>query len=150
MSYTPADPGATTVQPYLFFGGRCDEALAFYRATLGAEVDVLMRFDESPDPVPAGMLAPGFEKKVMHCSLRIGGTSLMASDGQGPGTTFGGFALTLSVPTAADADRVFARLSGGGTVQMPLGETFFSPRFGMLVDRFGVPWMVIVPAPVAA
>jgi len=134
----------TVIQPYLFFGGRCEEAVEFYRAALGAQVEMLMRFDECPDPMPPGMLQPGFEKTVMHASFRIGATTVMASDGCSEGSSFSGFALSHSVATEAEANRVFAALADGGAVQMPLGKTFFSRRFGTLTDRFGVAWMVIV------
>ena len=135
-------PSAMQVQPYLFFEGRCEEALAFYRGALGAEVTMLMRFKESPDP---GMVAPGTGDKVMHASFRIGETTVMASDGrcQGP-PSFQGFALSLTVPNEAEAERLFGALGDGGQVQMPLTKTFFSPRFGMVADRFGVSWMVYV------
>jgi len=133
------------IHPYLFFNGRCEEALAFYAAAIGAKVEMVMRFNESPDPVPAGMLPPCFEKKVMHASFHVGGSLMMASDGCGGGDQeHKGYSLSLSVPTAADADRVFAALSDGGKVTMPLGKTFWSPRFGMVTDRFGVAWMVNV------
>jgi PhnB protein len=129
------------------FGGRCDEALEFYRTAIDAEVEMVMRFNESPEPTPPGMLAEGFEKKVMHSSFKVGGSVVMASDGCSPEDgNFNGFSLSLSVPTAADAHRVFAALSDGGKVKMPLNETFWSPCFGMLEDRFGLGWMVIVPA----
>ena len=134
----------TFVQPYLFFGGRCEEALAFYRTALGAEVDLVMHFKDSPAPLPPGMLPPGFENKVMHSSFRIGSTELMASDGTHQGPAFGGFSLSLAVPTEAEADRAFGALAEGGRVTMPLGKTFWSPRYGMLTDRFGVGWMVSV------
>ena len=136
----------TNVQTYLFFGGRCEEALEFYRSALGAKVEVLMRYKESPEPPPPGMLAPGFENKVMHTTFHIGGTTLMASDGCGEAASFTGFSLTLGVPTEAEADRAFAALAAGGQVKMPLAKTFWSPRFGMLTDRFGVGWMVSVAA----
>ena len=137
----------TLVQPYLFFGGRCDEAMEFYRTALGAQVDLLMRYKDSPDPHPPGMLAEGFENKVMHTSFRIGETTLMASDGCSPADgNFNGFSLSLTVPDEADADCVFAALSDGGSVKMPLTRTFWSPRFGMLTDRFGIGWMVSVAA----
>ena len=137
----------TLVQPYLFFGGRCEEALEFYRTAIGAEVEMIMRFNESPEPTPPGMLAEGFENKVMHASFRVGESTVMASDGCSPEDgKFNGFSLSISVPGEADADRVFAALSGGGSVKMPLTKTFWSPRFGMLEDRFGIGWMVIVPA----
>jgi len=129
------------VQPYLFFGGRCEEALAFYGATLGAKVDMLMHYHESPEPMPSGMLAPGFENKVMHVTFRIGETILMASDGCHEGGSFSGFSLALAVP-AAETDGVFAGLAEGGSITMPLAKTFWSPRFGMLTDRFGVGWMI--------
>jgi PhnB protein len=136
------------VQPYLFFDGRCEEALEFYKATLGAEVVMLMRFRDSPDPLPPGMVPPGSEGKVMHASLRVGDTEVLASDGRCLGRpSFQGFSLSLTVPDEAAADRLFAALADGGQVQMPLGKTFFSPRFGMVADRFGVGWMVIVAAP---
>lgn len=131
------------VQPYLFFDGRCEEAIDFYRKTLGAEVTALMRFKESPDPE---MCPAGSGEKVMHSSFQIGETTVMASDGQCSGKpSFEGFALTIQAATPAEAERFFNALSEGGLVQMPLGETFFSPSFGMLADRFGVSWMVIVP-----
>jgi PhnB protein len=129
-------------QPYLFFDGRCEEAIEFYRRVLGAEVTMLMHFKDSPDP---GMCAPGHGDKVMHANLRIGDTTVLASDGrcQGP-ASFKGFALSLTVSDEAEAERLFAALADGGQVQMPLTKTFFSPRFGMVADRFGVSWMVYV------
>ena len=135
------------VQAYLFFEGRCEEAIAFYQQVLGAKVEMLMRFSESPDPVPAGMIAPGAENKVMHAALRIGDSLVMASDGgcMQP-AQFQGFFLSLSVPSEAEADRIFAALADGGEIRMPIGKTFFSPRFGMVADRFGVPWMVVAQA----
>ena len=130
------------VQPYLFFDGRCEEAIEFYRKTLGAEVQMLMRFKDSPEP---GHTPPGAENKVMHSSLRIGDATVMLSDGHCQGKpSFQGFSLSLSVPDAAEAERLFNALADGGQVQQPLVETFFSPRFGMVADRFGVPWMVVV------
>jgi PhnB protein len=132
------------VQPYLFFDGCCEEALNFYQKTLGAEVQFMMRFNESPDPT---MCPPGSENKVMHSNIKVGETVFMASDGvcQGP-PKFQGFSLSVSVPDAAQAEQVFAALGQGGQVQMPLTQTFFSPKFGMVADRFGVSWMVIVAA----
>jgi PhnB protein len=137
----------TAITPYLFFGGRCDEALAFYREALGAEVEMLMRYNESPEPPPPGMLQVGFEKKVMHASFRVRGIPLMASDGCDDRSKFDGFRLSLALPTEADARRAFDALAAGGTVQMPLVKTFWSPCFGMVTDRFGVGWMVTIPAP---
>ena len=130
------------VQPYLFFDGRCEEAVEFYRRALGAEVTMLMRFKESPDP--AGVPAGG-EDKVMHMSFRIGESTVLASDGQClGGPTFQGFSLSLTVSNDAQAERTYAALADGGQVQMPLAKTFFSTRFGMVADRFGVSWMVYV------
>ena len=134
----------TTITPYLDFAGRCEEALEFYREALGAEVEMLMRFNESPEPAPPGMLQAGFEKKVMHASFRVRGVPLMASDGCADKSKFGGFCLSLAVPTEADARRAFDALAAGGSVQMPLSKTFWSPCFGMLTDRFGLGWMVTV------
>ncbi|GAA0593335.1 VOC family protein [Craurococcus roseus] len=135
------------VQPYLFFEGRAEEALGFYREALGAEVTALMRFKDSPDPLPPGMVPPGAEGKVMHAEFRVGDATLMASDGRCSGQArFGGVSLSLSVPDEATADRLFAALAEGGQVQMPLGKTFFSPRFGVVADRFGVSWMVVAAA----
>jgi PhnB protein len=133
------------VQPYLFFDGRCEEAVEFYRSALGAEVVMLMRFKDSPDPPPPGMVPPGGENKVMHAALRIGDAMVLASDGRCSGQpSFQGFALSLTASNEAEANRLFASLAEGGHVQMPLAKTFFSPRFGMAADRFGVSWMVYV------
>jgi PhnB protein len=129
-------------QPYLFFDGRCEEALDFYREALGAEVTMLMRFRESPEPTQA---PPGSAEKIMHAAFRVGETTVMASDGHCAGQPrFEGFSLSLTVPDEATAERVFGALADGGQIRMPLAKTFFSPRFGMVADRFGVGWMVIV------
>ena len=133
------------VQPYLFFEGRCEEAIEFYRRALGAEVKILMRYKDSPEPPPPGQ-APPDPNKVMHASFRIGQTQLRASDGHATGKpNFSGFALSLSVPTVVEADKAFAALADGGKIGMPLAKTFFSARFGMVTDRFGVMWMVLAP-----
>jgi PhnB protein len=139
------------VQPYLMFNGRCQEAIDLYCTVLGAEVEMLLRFSESPEPPPPGVVPPDWGDKIMHCCLKIGDTQVMASDGcAAEGSEFKGVSLSASVADAAEADRVFAALADGGRVTMPLGKTFFSPRFGMLVDRFGLAWMVIVPQEEAA
>lgn len=133
------------VQPYLCFEGRCEEALEFYHKSLDAKVEMLMRFKESPDP---GMCPGGAATgdKVMHACLRIGDTAVMASDGNCAGKpSFQGFSLSITARDEAEAERRFASLADGGQVQMPLARTFFSPSFGMVADRFGVSWMVIVP-----
>jgi PhnB protein len=133
------------VQSYLFFDGRCEEALEFYKKALGAEVLMLMRNSDSPEPAPPGMLPPGSENKVMHASFKVGDSTLMASDGSCHGKpTFQGVSLSLTVASAEEAEQRFAALAEGGQVQMPLTQTFFSPRFGMVADRFGVSWMVHV------
>jgi PhnB protein len=133
------------IQSYLFFDGRCEEALEYYRKALGAELVMLMRYKESPEPPPPGQLPPGSENKVMHASLRIGDSVVLASDGHCQGKpSFQGFSLSLTVPDEARANQFFAALADGGQVQMPLAKTFFSPRFGMVADRFGVSWMVYV------
>jgi len=132
------------IQPYLMFGGRCEEALEFYRTALGAQIDMLMRYQDSPEAPPPGMLPPGFENKVMHASFRVGGNVLMASDGCEQGQEFNGFSLSISVAGETEAKRFFSALADGGTVQMPLEKTFWSPCFGMLTDRFGVSWMINV------
>jgi PhnB protein len=133
------------VQSYLFFDGRCEEAIEFYKSKLGAKVELLMRFKDSPEPAQPGMVPPGAENKVMHSCIRIGDTAVMASDGRCMGKpSFQGFSLSLTPPDVAEAERLFAALGDGGQVQMPLTKTFFSPRFGMVADRFGVSWMVVV------
>jgi PhnB protein len=132
-------------QPYLFFDGRCEEAIEFYRKTLGAEVAMLMRFKDSPEPPQPGMVPPGAENKVMHAEFRIGNTTVMASDGRCLGKpTFQGFSLALTADNDAEAERLFDALGNGGQVQQPLIKTFFSSRFGMVADRFGVGWMIVV------
>ncbi len=134
----------TTITPYLFFGGRCEEALEFYRKALGAEVEMVMRFHESPEPTPPGMLQAGFEKKIMHASFRVCGVPLMASDGSDDKSKFDGMRLALTVPKEADARRAFDALADGGSIQMALTRTFWSPCYGMVTDRFGLGWMVMV------
>jgi PhnB protein len=130
------------VQAYLIFDGRCEEAIEFYRSKLGAEVRMLMRFKDNPEPQER---APGVDNKVMHADLRIGDTTVLASDGRCQGRpNFQGFALSLTVPNDAEAERRFNALAEGGQVQMPLGKTFFSSSFGIVADRFGVSWMVYV------
>ena len=136
----------TTILPYLFFGGRCEEAIDFYTRILDAKVEMLMRHRDNPEPPPPGMLQAGFEDKVMHAMIRIGGAVIMASDGCDDKSRFDGFRLSLALPTKAEARRVFAGLSDGGEVQMPISKTFWSPCFGMVTDRFGVGWMVTVAA----
>jgi PhnB protein len=133
------------IEPYLFFEGRCEEAVEFYRRALGAEIGALMRYKESPEPHQPGTLPPGSENKVMHGVIQIGGSKVMVSDGRCSGQpVFQGFALTITAPDEARAGKLFAALADGGQVQMALAKTFFSPCFGMVSDRFGVLWMIIV------
>lgn len=132
------------VEPYLFFEGRCEEAIEFYQRALGAEVTMLLRYQDSPDPPPPGKVPPGSGNKIMHSSFRVGDTTVMASDGGCTGKpSFQGFSLSITVANEAEADRLFTALAEGGKVQMPIGRTFFSPRFGMVADRFGVSWMIV-------
>lgn len=133
------------IEPYLFFDGRCEEAIEFYKKALGAEVVMMMRFRESPEAPPPGVLPAGSENKIMHATLRLGDATVMVSDGNcGGQTRFQGFSLALSARNEDDAKQKFAALAEAGQVQMPLGKTFWSPCFGMVSDRFGVGWMVTV------
>jgi PhnB protein len=132
-------------QPYLFFEGRCEEAIEFYKKALGAEVIALLRYKDSPEPPAPGTMPPGAEDKVIHASFRIGESTISASDGYcGGKPSFEGFSLSLSAADGPEAERLFAALAEGGEVKMPLSKTFFSSHFGMLADRFGVGWMVLV------
>jgi PhnB protein len=134
------------ITPYLFYEGRAEEAIAFYKTALGAELVMLMRNSDSPEPPPPGMMPAGSENKIMHAEIRIGDSTLMVSDGHCAGAaTFAGFGVSLPAADAEQAGRFFNGLADGGEVRMPLGETFFSPAFGMVQDRFGVLWMVAVP-----
>ena len=136
---------SSRIQPYLFFDGRCEEAIEFYKSALGAKVEMMMRFKDNPDPQP-GMSPPGSEDKVLHAALRIGDAVVMASDGMAGGKPeFKGFSLSVNAANEAEADKMFAALGKGGKVTLPMSKTFFSPRFGMVSDKFGVGWMVIVP-----
>jgi uncharacterized glyoxalase superfamily protein PhnB len=133
------------VNNYLFFSGRCEEALNFYQQHLGAKINMLLRFNQSPDPVPEGMLQQGFENKIMHADFTLGDVNILASDGCDDATHFSGFRLTLTLQTAEDAHRVFNALATGGSVDMPLAKTFWSPLYGQVTDQFGVGWMVMLP-----
>ena len=142
------------VQPYLFFDGRCEEAVRFYEKAIGAKVMAMMRFSENPDPQASqmsgncsGMASPD---QIMHCAFTVGESLIMASDGVTAGEGgFKGISLSLAVGDDAEAKRLFDALGtgGGGQVQVPLMETFFATSFGMVVDRFGVGWMVVAAKP---
>jgi PhnB protein len=145
---TETQGDAMQVQPYLSFEGHCEEAIEFYRKALGAKVEMMMRFKDAPKGAMPGDCTPAMEEKVMHAALKIGETTVMASDGRmqpGARPSFQGFALSLDAKDEAHAKRLFGALSEGGQVQQPLAKTFFSQAFGMLADRFGVSWIVIVP-----
>ena len=130
------------VQPYLFFDGRCEEAVDFYKQAIGARIKVLMRWKDCPDK---SACTPQNENKVMHGAVKVGDATMLVSDGRCEGKPdFKGFALTISAKTEAEADKLFGALAEGGQVQMPLTKTFFSPKFGMCADKFGVGWMVMV------
>ena len=136
------------VQPYLFFGGKCAAALDYYTRHLDAEVLMTMRYHEAPEPPPPGMLPAGWEDKIMHAAFRIGGSVLMGSDGCGgpdEEPSRNSHCMSLTMPDEAGAKRTFAALADGGGITMPIGETFWSPCFGMVTDAFGIHWMVTVP-----
>lgn len=134
------------ILPYLFFNGRCEEAIDFYRRALGADVEFMMRYRECPDSPPEGMVPPDWQDKVLHAEMRIGDARLLVSDGCSETVPeFQGFSLSLTATDAQGADRMFSALLDGGEVLMPMDKTFFSPRFGMVSDRFGVSWMIYLP-----
>ena len=133
-----------TVQPYLFFDGKCEEAIEFYKTAIGAKVEMLMRYKDSPDK---SNLPPNSEDKVMHAALRIGDAQVLASDGHCVGKpNFQGFGLALTGKDDAEAEKLFGAVGQGGTVQMPMSKTFFASKFGMVTDRFGILWMVMAEA----
>lgn len=137
---------APAVQPYLFYRGRCEEALAYYEKTLDAKVEMKMRFRENPDKPDRSIVPAELDDKIMHASIRVAGAQIMMSDGMRSGATdFGCMALTLSVPTEAECDRLFNALAKEGKVEMPVGPAFFAKRFGSVADKFGVSWMIMVP-----
>ena len=134
------------VESLITFGGRCEEALEFYKKSVGAEVTALMRWKESPDAAMKG--PPGYGEKIMHANFRIGETQLMAEDGLGDkAAEFKGMTLAIEAADDAEAKRVFTALGEGGKVTMALMKTFWTSSFGMLTDKFGVPWVVNVTAP---
>ena len=130
------------VLPYLFFNGRCEEALAFYSKTIGAKAEGMMRFSQNPDQ---STTTPANKDKVMHAQFKLGDSMIFVSDGMATGkTNFDGFSLAIAADSEADAKQMFGALGEGGAVTVPLSETFFAKSFGMLKDRFGVSWMLIV------
>lgn len=144
---TTPNQASTTIQPYLFFRGRCEEAIAYYKNTIGAEVVMMMRFKDSPEEPGSHTIPPEMAERIMHASLRIGGAEILMSDGMKSGDCdFDCVSLAVSVASEAECDRIFNGLAADGTVQMPLGSTFFAKRFGAVADKFGVGWMILVPA----
>lgn len=136
------------IEPYLFFDGRAEEAIEFYKKAVGAQVTALMRFKDNPDSGPGCQPPAGSENKIMHANIKIGESVVMVSDGQCQGKMkFDGFSLSLNAANPDEAKKLFKAISDGGQVMMPMDKTFFSPAFGMAQDRFGVTWMVIVPVP---
>jgi PhnB protein len=132
------------IQPYLFFEGRAGEAIEFYKKTLGAKVEMTMHFKDAPDQ---SMISPGSADKIMHAAIKIGEAVVLMSDGRNTGKpNFQGFSLTIYPKDEAEADKLFGALSEGGEVRMPMDKTFFAKRFGIVADKFGVGWMIIVPA----
>jgi len=133
------------VQPYISFEGRAQEAIDFYKTALGAEVEVVMQFKDAPPDMQANM--PN-KDKVMHSAFKVGDTTIMATDGQCSGKSeFSGITLTIQANSDAEAEKLFNALAQGGKVNMPMSETFFATRFGMVADKFGVSWMVIHSKP---
>jgi PhnB protein len=131
------------VQPYLSFEGRAQEAIDFYKSALGAKVDVVMHFKDAP---PEVQTSPGSKDKIMHSAIHVGDTQIMLTDGQCSGkAVFSGITLTLNAAGTAEAEKLFGALGQGGKVTMPMSETFFAHRFGMVADKFGVNWMVLAP-----
>jgi len=130
-----------TVQPYIFFDGKCEEALEFYKGAIGAKVDMMMRFKEAPDQ---SQMQPNTGEKVMHAAFHVGTTQVLASDGHCAGKpSFQGFGLALTAKNAAEAEKLFASVGNGGQVLQPLTKTFFASKFGMVTDKFGIMWMVM-------
>ncbi len=139
------------IQPYMFFNGRCEEAIKYYEKALGAKVLMLMRFKDNPDKPPPQVVSPDLDEKIMHASIEIAGSELMMSDGMGGGEqAFKGISLSLGVSKASDVDRYFNALAADGTTEMPLSKTFFAERFGCVRDKFGVSWMIIAAPTVDA
>lgn len=131
-----------TTIPYLIFNGRCQEAIEFYKSAIGAELEMMMRFSDSPEPMPEGMIPPGFEDKVMHASIKVGSSTIWLSDGNETKTEFKGFSISIGSDSAAELQSIFDKLANGGEVIMPMSKTFWSELFGMVKDKFGVSWML--------
>ncbi len=128
------------LNPYLNFDGKCAEAFAFYARCLGGQNLAIQTFRESP---MAEHVGPEDQDRVVHARMNVGDTVLMGSDSPSNRSSEAkGFAVSLSVDSAEEAERVFHALAEGGEIHMPIGETFWAVRFGMLLDQFGIPWMV--------
>ncbi len=142
----PTAPAAGAIQPYLFFRGRCEEAIKYYKKTLGAEVGMMLRFKDNPDKPDRKKVPAALDDKIMHANLKIAGSEILVSDGMKSGPLdFQCMSLALAVHSEADVDRIFNALAKDGQVQMPLGKPFFAKRFGAVSDKFGVSWMIMVP-----
>jgi PhnB protein len=130
------------IQPYLYFDGRCEEAIAFYSSALDATELFKMRFKDAPDPATP----PHMADKIMHATLAIGSTHVLMSDGRcgGEKVSYSGFSLSVTAADLASGEKYFNALAQGGRIDMPFQKTFWTEGFGMLVDKFGVPWMVNV------
>jgi uncharacterized protein YbaA (DUF1428 family)/uncharacterized glyoxalase superfamily protein PhnB len=136
----------SVIQPYVFFRGRCEEAINYYKDKLGAEVSMLMRFSDNPDKPPRDKVPAEMDQKVMHAEIIVAGATLMLSDGMKGGSMDNpAVSLSLSVSSEAEADRLFNALAADGRIEMPMGPAFFAKRFGAVVDKFGISWMIMVP-----
>ncbi len=142
---TTATGAKSLVQPYLFFGGTCEQALNFYKDVLGAKIGRVMRFKDSPEQLPEGQCGSFLPEHIMHAEFRIGESTIMASDGCGDEIKPAGFSLSVAIQDVDEARRIFDRISEGGEAMMPFGPTFFAKGFGMTADKFGIPWMIVTP-----
>jgi PhnB protein len=147
MKQTPIAGSKTEVNAYLLFNGECEAAFKFYEKCLGGKIETAMTHGDSPmsEKVP-----PEWRKKIMHARMTVGNTVLMGSDA--PPDRYEepkGFSLSVGTKDPAEAERMFNELAAGGKVQMPLQQTFWAAKFGMLVDRFGIPWMINCEQPAA-
>lgn len=142
----PTSDQAPVIQPYVFLRGRCEEAIAYYKAKLGAEITMMMRFSDNPDKPSHSKVPAALHDKIMHAQITVAGATLMLSDGMKSGPIENqAISLSLSVQSEAEADRIFNALAADGRVEMPMGPAFFAKQFGAVVDKFGVSWMIMVP-----
>ncbi|WP_250124683.1 VOC family protein [Chroococcidiopsis sp. CCMEE 29] len=131
------------LNPYLMFNGQCEAAFKFYEQCLGGKITTMMPYGESPEPLMTDQLTPEWRNKIMHVSLTIGDQELMGSDSPPEyDEEAKGFSVSISLNDPIEGERIFNTLAENGTVRMPFQQTFWAYRFGMLVDRFGIPWMI--------